>query len=112
MAQIHVGVHINLYNSMKKQNLKHKDANFLHFKSRAKQRYNLDIDEANYSCLINMILSGKSIIAKKQTRSRTKHLLKIGKLFLPVVYSNITKSLVTVLPPEEAITLLTYMKWS
>ena len=86
--------------------MKHRTANFFHFRDRVKERYNLDIDRENYAVLTNMVIANKSIVSFKESNSRAIHLLKIGDIYLPVVYSNTTKTLVTVLPPDYAKKML------
>jgi len=86
-------------------------SDFLHTKLRAKERYNLDIDKYNYSYLIRLIQEGKSIAKKKQTNTRTRHLLNVAGRLLHVVYSSETKSIVTVLPKNKAVDLLSTIPW-
>lgn len=92
--------------------LNRKTANFVHFRRRARERYGLEIDGHNYNALVSLVEAGKSLVSKEETNTRTKHLLKIGKILLPVIYSKTTRNLVTVLPPSHAVELITMMKWS
>jgi hypothetical protein len=77
-----------------------------HSKQRFLERYGKQLSDEQYYALTDLIIQNKSLCRKKQTDSRTIHLLKIGKLYVVAVYSKSTKSIVTFLPQDTIGRLL------
>lgn len=71
-----------------------------HARLRAQQRYGMALSKTLRRELLRMIRSGEAIQSARLTHTRTAHLLEHGGRRIAVIYSNTTKDLVTLLPPD------------
>ena len=71
-----------------------------HVKKRLKQRYNLDLNRAQFSALEKQIGHGSVFIALSSLRE-SLHIVKVGDIEIPVVYDKQRHTLVTALPQSS-----------
>lgn len=71
-----------------------------HAVMRAQQRYGLTLYEADLAKIVSDIKGKKSKFIKKQSNTRSWHLVVLGEQELLVVYDKVRSAILTVLPEE------------
>lgn len=92
--------------SKRRVRLKH-DLDKVHAMKRFKERYTHLLPEsgemeiAQYYGILNAVQNGQSIFTERQSKTRTKHLVRLGNDFAALIYSSKTRSIVTFLPQDN-----------
>ncbi|HEX7277887.1 MAG TPA: hypothetical protein VF244_10975 [Acidimicrobiales bacterium] len=75
-----------------------RDAERLHARIRARERYGIELGEASRSAIIRSIQTGTSTIVERQTNRVSVHDVDLDGQVVRVVYDRARKELVTFLP--------------
>lgn len=82
--------------------MNHKKCCEAHSIKKAKNRYNITLNESDLKKIVKMIQNGdrQSLLDKgKSTKSRRFHVVSYKGKLLNVIYSKTMKTIVTILPP-------------
>jgi hypothetical protein len=77
-----------------------KKNNTKHLKQRAAERLGISLNRSIIQGLIQLIASGHSLAARKQTNTRTYHLLEVNGITAWFLYDRNHKNFITVIPAE------------
>jgi len=70
----------------------------LHARRRARERYDLELTNADITRIVGAIRHGESVSTKKLTNTRTLHVVKFNEQLMRVIYDNKRHNVCTFLP--------------
>ncbi|MFA5152736.1 MAG: hypothetical protein WC554_09270 [Clostridia bacterium] len=83
---------------MDRKQLHRKTLQRLHARRRARERYDLELTNADITRIVGAIRHGESVSTKKLTNTRTLHVVNFNEQMMRVIYDNKRHNVCTFLP--------------
>jgi len=85
----------------KKNKLTKAQAQRIHAKRRARERYDMRLNRADLDCIVVLIKSGQSVLMSHKSNRVKEHLVIYNDTIMRVIYDSKRQNVITFLPKRE-----------